>query len=289
MVTTGEQVVDAHRQAGIGFGAGGCRTFRLDQGDGEPVLLVHGLPSSSFLYRKVVAELATRGLRAIAVDLPGMGLAERPDPFDYTVEGLSRFLEAVVDELGLDRFHLVVHDAGGPVGLLMACRMRERILSLTVTNTIVDLAGTRFPGEIVARTSRRIPGWLASPWVWRRMMTISGIKDRSGISDAELDAYRLLALGEDGGSGYLRIMNGVHQERESASGYARSMDSTSVPYPVQVVWGAEDPVLRLRSFGWKALDASGLATLDVVPARHFLHEDQAPAIADRIARLASTA
>ncbi len=288
-MTTGEQVVEAHRRAGIEFRAGGCGTFRLDQGDGEPVVLVHGLPSSSFLYRKVVAELAARGRRAIAIDLPGMGLAERADPFDYTVEGLSRFMEAAVDEIGLDRFHLVVHDAGGPIGMLMACRMPQRIRSLTVTNTIVDLAGTRFPGEVVARTSRRVPDWLASPWVWRKMMTISGIKDRSGISDAELDAYRLLALGDDGGSGYLRIMNGVHQERESASGYARSMDSTLVPYPVQVVWGAEDPVLRLRSFGWKALAASKLPTLEVVPARHFLHEDQAPAIADRVDRLASTA
>lgn len=289
MVMTGQQAVDAHRQAGVVFTAGGCRTFRLDQGEGEPVVLVHGLPSSSYLYRKVVAELAGRGFRAIAIDLPGMGLAERPEQFDYTVLGLSRFVEAAVDELGLDRFHLVVHDAGGPVGMLMACRMPERIRSLTVTNTIVDLAGTRFPGEIVARTSRRIPNWLASPWLWRRMMTISGIKDRSGISDGELDAYRLLALGDDGGSGYLRIMNGVHEERESASGYARSIDSRVVPYPVGVIWGAEDPVLRLRTFGWKALAASGLTSLEVVPARHFLHEDQAPAIAERVARLASTA
>jgi haloalkane dehalogenase len=77
---------------------------------------VHGLPSSSFLYSKMLPELASRGLRALAFDLSGLGLADRPDDFDFTFAGLGRFAAAAVDALELDRFHLVVHDAGGPVG-----------------------------------------------------------------------------------------------------------------------------------------------------------------------------
>jgi pimeloyl-ACP methyl ester carboxylesterase len=62
-----------------------------EQGSGEPVLCVHGLPASAFLYRKVLAELAKLGLRGVAFELPGLGLADRPAGFDYTWSGLGRF------------------------------------------------------------------------------------------------------------------------------------------------------------------------------------------------------
>ena len=83
-------------------------------------------------------ELA-RGLRGIAFDLPGLGLAERPTDFDYTWTGLGRFALAAVDALGLDRFHLVVHDIGGPVGFELASAIPQRVASLTFLNTLVEV------------------------------------------------------------------------------------------------------------------------------------------------------
>jgi pimeloyl-ACP methyl ester carboxylesterase len=62
--------------------------------DGEPVLCMHGVPASSFVYRKVIAELAGRGLRSVAFDLPGLGLAARPEQFDYSWTGLGKFSAA---------------------------------------------------------------------------------------------------------------------------------------------------------------------------------------------------
>jgi haloalkane dehalogenase len=90
----------------------------LDQGEAVPVVCLHGVPASSFLYRKVLPELAARGLRGIAFDLPGVGLAARPEGFDYSWTGLGRFCIAAVGALELDRFHLMVHDIGGPVGFV---------------------------------------------------------------------------------------------------------------------------------------------------------------------------
>jgi haloalkane dehalogenase len=78
------EVIASHRDAGRRFAAGGIESFVRERGDGEPVLCLHGVPASSFLYRKVIAELAARGLRGIAFDLPGLGLADRPAAFDYT-------------------------------------------------------------------------------------------------------------------------------------------------------------------------------------------------------------
>lgn len=99
-----------------------------------------------FCTSKVVAELAGRGCAAIAFDLPGLGLAGRPEDFDYTWTGLGRFCGAAVDALGLDRFHLGVHDIGGPVGLELATAHPEPIASLTLLNTLVEVDAFRRPG-----------------------------------------------------------------------------------------------------------------------------------------------
>jgi haloalkane dehalogenase len=66
------EVLGAHEHAGHRFEAGGVRSFVREQGDGPAVVCVHGMIGTSFLYRKVLAELATRGLRGVAFDLPGV-------------------------------------------------------------------------------------------------------------------------------------------------------------------------------------------------------------------------
>ena len=138
-------VISEHRAAGRRFAAAGISSFVREAGppDGEPVVCLHGVPASCFLYRKVLRELAARDLRGIAFDLPGLGLADRPATFDYTWTGLGRFAAAAVDALGLDRFHLVVHDIGGPVGFELAAAMPTRIASLTVGGGLAgaDLGG----------------------------------------------------------------------------------------------------------------------------------------------------
>jgi pimeloyl-ACP methyl ester carboxylesterase len=139
-------------RGGAGVLRGRRGQLRARGGDGEPVLCIHGIPASSFLYRKVLPVLARRGLRAIAFDLPGLGLAERPEAFDYTWSGLAEWCAAAVDELGLGRFHLVVHDYGGPVGFELCARIPERIRSLTIRNTLIDVE--RFRRPLGARTAR---------------------------------------------------------------------------------------------------------------------------------------
>ncbi len=136
------QLIDIHSAAGRRFEAGGVRSFVREQGEGPNVVLLHGVPASSFLYRKVIPRLADQGLRAVALDFPGLGLADRPRGFDYSWSGLARWLGEAIDALELDRCHLVVHDIGGPIGCEWAVRNPERVLSLTALNT--DLS----PGDL---------------------------------------------------------------------------------------------------------------------------------------------
>jgi haloalkane dehalogenase len=285
MASDVERVLEQHRSAGSRFVAGGVGSFVRREGDGEPVVLVHGLPSSSFLYRKVSRHLAEHGLEPVAFDLPGLGYADRPEDFDYTFDGLGRFAVEAVDALGLDRFHLVVHDAGGPVGFRLAAAMPARVRSLTVLNTVVTLDAVPFPMEVYARLVGDRP-WRALPPapVFRRMFRAVGVRDQDAVTDAEIDAWLALVRGDDEGRAYLRIMRNLR--RTPGLDLRPVVDTRVAPYPVQIVWGAHDRVLPLRKQGWQVLELSGLPALHAVPGRHYLQEDCAPAIATLVAGLA---
>ena len=137
--------IDVHRAAGRRFAAGGTTSFVREQGQGAPVVLLHGVPSSSFLYRKVIPVLAQQGLRGVAFDFPGLGLADRPDDFDYSWSGLARWTGEAIDALGIERCHLVVHDIGGPIGFEWAIHNPDRVHSLTALDMMLELVGFRRP------------------------------------------------------------------------------------------------------------------------------------------------
>jgi haloalkane dehalogenase len=279
-------VIDRHRDAGRFFEAAGVRSFVREEGEGEPVLCLHGVPASSFLYRKVLAELAELGLRGVAFDLPGLGLADRPARFDYTWSGLGRFAVAAVDALGLERFHLVVHDIGGPVGFELAAAVPERVASLTLLNTMVAVESFKRPWMMEPFARRGLGElWLASITkpMFRQLMYRIGVQDRSATPPAELDAYVELLKRDDGGRAFLRIMRGFERTAAKQALYERVLRDRR--RPVQIVWGADDPALKLTVHGEQARRAAGLDDVHTVPGKHFLQEDQAPAIAQRIARL----
>ena len=98
-----------------------------------------------------------------------------------------------------------------------------------------------------------------------------------------MDAYLdLLRLG-DGGHAFLKIMRGFERTRAKRDLYRRVLGDGR--YPVQVVWGASDPALKLTTEGEAARRAAGAGTIHTLPAKHFLQEDQAPAVAEHIARI----
>jgi pimeloyl-ACP methyl ester carboxylesterase len=289
-VTTTAELISAHAASGEFFEAAGVRTFVRAQGAGEPIVLMHGLPASSYLYRKVIPHLADAGFRAVAFDLPGLGMAARPADFDYTFTGLGRFALAAVDALGLERFHLVVHDAGGPVGFELAAQRPERIGSLTLLNTVVDMDTVPFPMEVYAKfaTGRSWPA-LPPAALTRELIYRIGIRNRSAVPSREVDVYRELVLREDGGRAYLEIMRNLQRTADKARLYASVVDTRRVPYPVQIVWGADDPVLPMRKHGWRAREAAGLDTIHTLPGKHYFQEDMAPQVAAAVANFTRAA
>ncbi len=283
---TSADVVAAHRAAGRAFTAAGMTGFVREAGDGEAVLCMHGVPTSSFLYRKVLDELAARDLRGVAFDLPGLGLADRPEHFDYTWTGLGAYCTTAVDALELERFHLVVHDIGGPVGFELAAAVPDRVQSLTVLNTIVDVDTFKRPWSMEPFARRGI-GELSlralSKPAFRLLMGLQGVADRSAVTNAELDAYVDLLKRGDGGRAFLKIMRGFERTAVKRDLYRSVLASDR--YPVQVVWGARDPALNVDTLGEAARRAAGVDRIHRLPGKHFLQEDQAPAIAELVASI----
>jgi haloalkane dehalogenase len=281
------EAIEAHRAAGRKFDAGGVRSFVRERGEGDPVVLMHGIPVSSFLYRKVLPLLAERGLRGVAFDLPGLGLAEKPGDFDYTWSGLGRWTGAAIDALGIDRCHLVLHDVGGPIGMEWAIRNRERVRTLTVLDTLLDVAGFRRVWTMGLAAPPVIgPLWVAStrPPAARWLFYMQGIADRSATPPHEVDAHLELLHLDGGGRSFRQIVRGFELTEEKERFYTDGLREAD--WPSAILWGRRDPALsldRCRAFE-KALGVE--ATL--LDAKHFLQEDQAPAVAATIANLAES-
>ena len=279
-------VLEEHHRSGRAFSAAGVRSFVREAGSGPSVLCMHGMWGSSFLYRKVIRQLADRGMRGIAFDLPGFGLAERPKDYDYSWSGLGRFAVAAVKELQLDRFHLVVHDIGGPVGFELASTLPDRVASLTIFNTMIDVTAFNPPWSMQPFRYRALGEmWLKglNRPMFRLLMRLQGVRDRDAVSNSELDAYLELMKGEDGGRSFLQVMRSTERTPEKEALYRAAVRDER--YPVQVVWAADDPALKAGVYGERARAAAGLSHIELIPGKHFPHEDEPLAMADHIARM----
>ena len=106
----------------------------VDEGDGPPVLMVHGNPTWSFYYRNLIRSLC-KSYRPIAPDHLGCGLSDKPQDYAYTLANHIDNLTSFIDQLGLEKISLVMHDWGGAIGMGFAGRYPDRISSLTILNT----------------------------------------------------------------------------------------------------------------------------------------------------------
>ena len=123
----------------------GLRMHFVDEGRGEPVLLLHGEPTWSYLYRKLIPPLVAGGLRCVAPDYFGFGRSDKPTERGwYSYDAHYRSVERFAEELDLRGCTLVVQDWGGPIGFRLAVEHPDRIARLVVLNTGI---GARAPND----------------------------------------------------------------------------------------------------------------------------------------------
>jgi haloalkane dehalogenase len=114
----------------------GLRLAHVDEGEGQPVLFMHGEPTWSFLWRKVLVPVRDAGFRCIAPDMPGFGRSDKPVDIDwYTYDRHTEMAGTLLEDLDLRDVTIVVHDWGGPIGLRLAVENPERIARIAILDT----------------------------------------------------------------------------------------------------------------------------------------------------------
>jgi len=127
------------------------RMHYVDAGptDGPVVVLLHGQPTWSYLYRHVIAALSDAGLRVIAPDNIGFGRSDKlTDPTDYTFARHIDWIHGLIEALDLDAITLVVQDWGGPIGLSVLAREPDRFARVMATNTILHTCEPALAGKL---------------------------------------------------------------------------------------------------------------------------------------------
>lgn len=140
--------IEEHRKRLSWFGTPTERIAYLDVGprDGEPIVLLHGMPTSSWLYRNISLGLAAEGFRVLAPDMLGFGASDKPgDPSKYAFSAQADRLLALMEHLGIPRWIQVVHDLGGPWTWELADRSPQVLRGLVVMNTTAYVDGFRPP------------------------------------------------------------------------------------------------------------------------------------------------
>lgn len=283
-----QQIVNSWKDRGGPLEVSNANTWIWREGSGQPVVCLHGVPASGFIYRKALPVLAAKGLQGITFDFPGLGLADRPADFDYSWSGLAAWTVNALDAANIDDFHLVVHDIGGPVGFDVIRRIPKRIRSLTVLNSILHVASFRRPFVMEPFAHRGI-GWfrlqeMRTAMIIALMRTV-GMHD--GPTNDELRAYGALLFRNDGGKAFLKIMRSFERTPEFEAGIVTALKNKT--FPAQVIWGAEDSALKMKTHAPPFCQVLGLTDWHRVRGKHFLQEDSPNEIAAHVADLVATA
>jgi len=141
-----------------GFETKAGRLHYLDEGAGEAVVMLHGNPTWSFLYRDLIRDLRS-DFRCIAPDHMGCGLSDKPQAWTYRLQDHIDHARALVESLELDSFSLVVHDWGGAIGMGLAETMPERVKRFVIMNTAA-FRSTRIPWRIAICRWPMIGEWI---------------------------------------------------------------------------------------------------------------------------------
>jgi pimeloyl-ACP methyl ester carboxylesterase len=207
----------------------------------EAVVFVHGNPGSSTDWTALVDATGELG-RAVAFDMPGFGRADKPPGFDYQVSAYAEFLQGALTELGIERVHLVVHDFGGPFGLLWGLQHPQAWASVVLINVGI------MPGYTWHTMARRwrtpVLGELIQAWIprsaWRRAMQKANPKGLPPeFVDKMYDEY-------DRGTrrAVLKLYRATSDPGETARELGAAM--SKLHKPALVVWGAKDPFIGVE-------------------------------------------
>jgi haloalkane dehalogenase len=258
------------------------RMHFVDEGNGDPVVLLHGEPTWGFLYRKLIPPLA-EVRRVVVPDLFGFGRSDKPlRQEDYSYDSHARSLARLVEELDLHRLTLVVHDWGGPIGLRLAVEQPERVERLVILNTGLEPGHApsaewlRFR-ELVRRVG---PGFTAS-----RLVNASCVHALDPVVQRAYDAPFPVPEAKAGALAFPELVP-TELEHPSAEALGRVHDAMARwEKPTLVLFSDSDRVFSPVHAERLAAHIPGALPAEIIAgAGHLLQEDRGEEVAVRIVR-----
>src|SRR5436190_19300894 len=259
----------------------GLRLAHLDEGEGAPVIFMHGEPTWSFLWRKVIPPVRDAGFRCVAPDLAGFGASDKPTDIGwYSYDRHVALAQTLLDDLDLRAATMVVHDWGGPIGLRLAVEQPERIERLVILDTGLFTGRQRMTDawmrfhDFVVRTEDLPIGLLVR----------GACKNDPG--DEVIAAYEAPfpdAASKAGARAFPQLIPQSPDAPGAAAGQRVQEALRDDKRPTLMLWADSDLILPL-SVAERFAEAIGRPPPRAIPdASHFLQEDQGPLIGRLIA------
>ncbi len=260
----------------------GLRLHYLDEGSGDPVLCLHGEPTWSYLYRRMIPPLAEVA-RVVCPDYFGFGRSDKPtDQGWYTFDRHCASIARLVSELDLTGLTVVVQDWGGPIGLRLAVEQPERVARLVILNT--GVGGGRPPNDVWLRF-REVVRTAGGNFQAGRLIRTACVR---GLADELVAAYDAPFPAPEAKAGALAFPEQVPTEpehpntkpllaiRDALAGWEK---------PALVLFGDSDPIFPPQVADAIARHIPGALPAETIAnAGHFVQEDAGEEVAARIVR-----
>lgn len=260
----------------------GLRMHYVDEGAGNPVLLLHGEPTWAYLYRKMIPPLA-EAARVVAPDYFGFGRSDKPTRIeDYSYDFHYGSIERFVDELDLHDVTVVVQDWGGPIGLRLAVARPDRVARLVILNT--GIGAGRAPSEEWLRF-RAFVRKVGTDLVPGQLIRISCVAE---LADDVVAAYNAPFPTPESKAGPLAFPELVPTEIDHPSAAKMLEVRAGLEHwerPALVLFSDSDPIFSIVAAEHMASRIPGAGPAEIIAgAGHFLQEERGEEIAERIVR-----
>ena len=265
------------------FDGAGPRIHYIDEGAGRTVVMFHGNPTWSFLYRKVIQQLSGR-FRCVAMDYPGFGLSERPSGYGYTSEEHARVIGKLVDHLNLDGFIVVGQDWGGPIGMTVATERASRVAGMVFANTWYWPAKGSLVTFSLVMSSPPLQ-WL----ILHRNSFVNFIMPRSVATPMDANVFKSYQDAQpnpEARRGVAEFPRQIRLARPMLERLAATAPKALGAKPMELVWAMKDPAFGNEHViaRWQ-LDFPSANLTRLANANHYIQEDAPDAVAAAVDRV----
>lgn len=253
-----------------------------EQGTGSPVILIHGIPTNSLMWRDIIPQLA-RTHRVIAPDLLNYGQSAKPTSADVSIQAQSEILVKLMDALGAPRADIVAHDIGGGVAQLLAVHHPEKVRKLVLMDSVCfdswpipEFEPLQLPEAEAKMSLKEFVGMM-------RGFMPNGVHNKSVMTDELIAMYLAPWSSEDGKRAFFRNLRRLNKEYTQAI----ADKLKHLPHQCLVMWGDKDPFQK-PEYAPQLVDAIPNAELVWVKnAGHWLIDEKPGEIGDRLKRFLS--